>query len=178
MALGATIVHFDRFAHESVPFAAWAGIYFLAPPLLPVIYFSQRSKVRPAEEPIARGLRLFMGIAGGAVALGGLLLFVSPRAGFWPWPLMPVCGSMVAAVIALFGSLWVAVALRGGQTAARIPLESHALGLVLLLLAAIRAHGEIDWSNPLAMLLATGVAGMLILDAYLIATARPSAAAR
>jgi hypothetical protein len=178
VALGATILHFDRFTHDSLAFAAWAAIYFLAPPLLPVIYLSQRATARPADTPLARGLRLFMGGAGGAVTLAGLLLLLSPRVGFWPWPLMPVCGSMVAAVIALFGSLWVAVALRGGQTAARIPLESHAVGLVFLLLAAVRAHGEIDWSNPLAMLLATGVAGMLILDAYLIATARSSAAAR
>ena len=31
--------------------------------------------------------------------------------------------------MALFGSLWVSVALPGGRTAARIPLEAHGIGL-------------------------------------------------
>ena len=52
------------------------------------------------------------------------------------------------------------VALRGGRAAARIPLESHAVGLVFLLLAVARSHGDIDWANPLAAILVAGVAAM------------------
>ena len=73
--------------------------------------------------------------------------------------------AMRTSVMALFGSLWVSVALRGGKTAARIPLEAHALGLVFLLIAAVRGHGDIDWTNPLAAILVAGVAAMALADA-------------
>ena len=69
--------------------------------------------------------------------------------------------------MALFGSLWVSVALHGGTTAARIPLEAHALGLGFLLIAAGRGHAEIDWTNPLAAILVAGVAGMALVGATL-----------
>ena len=74
--------------------------------------------------------------------------------------------------MALFGSLWVSVAVRGDKTAARIPLEAHALGLVFLLIAAGRGQGDMDWSNPLAGLLVAGVLGMIAIDLGTLARSR------
>ena len=74
--------------------------------------------------------------------------------------------------MALFGSLWVSVALHGGKTSARIPLEAHGLGLAFLLLAAARGHGDIDWTNPLAAILVAGVAGMVLVDIAALARSR------
>jgi hypothetical protein len=71
--------------------------------------------------------------------------------------------------MALFGSLWVSVALHGGRTAARIPLEAHGLGLVFLLLAAGRGHADIDWTNPVAVVLVAAVAAMALVDAVTLA---------
>ena len=104
--------------------------------------------------------RLLLGGVGGAVVLAALLAFALPQItiDLWPWTLTPLTARIVATVMALFGSLWVSVALRGGKTAARIPLEAHALGLVFLLIAAARGHGDIDWTNPLAAILVAGVA--------------------
>jgi hypothetical protein len=129
-------------------------------------------------------LRILMGAIGGGVLLAGILVFAAPQVTMelWPWTLTPLTARIVAAVVALFGSLWVSVALRGGRTAARIPLEAHGVGLAFLLLAGARAHGDIDWTNPLAAILVAGVAGMLLVDVAVLLRARhdrrPGAAQR
>ena len=66
MALGTTVLHYDRFDHDSLAFAAWAAIYFLAPPLLPVIYWSQRA-ARASDALLGGSLRIFMGVDGALV---------------------------------------------------------------------------------------------------------------
>ena len=73
-------------------------------------------------------MRILLGCVGGAVVLAALLAFALPQITIdvWPWTLTPLTARIVATVMALFGSLWVSVALHGGKTAARIPLEAHA----------------------------------------------------
>ena len=168
LAALATVLHLDRFTHESLPFAAWAAIYALAPLGLPLLYLSQRHVDRRplGDAPMSRRLRVFMGCGGGALTVGALLAFAVPQItiDIWPWTLTPLTARIVATVMALFGSLWLSVSLRGGATAARIPLEAHAVGLACLLLAAARGHGDIDWTNPLALCLVMGVAAMLLVD--------------
>ena len=109
---------------------------------------------------------MLLGCAGAAVVVVALLAFAAPQStiDLWPWSLTPLTARIVATVMALFGSLWVSVAIHGGKTAARIPLEAHALGLAFLLLAAGRGHGDIDWTNPLAVILVAGVLGMTLID--------------
>jgi hypothetical protein len=170
-AAGATALHLDRFIHDGLSFAAWAAIYAVAPVGLPLLYRSRRRAARVpfADTPLAG--RRVLGLAGGAVMLAALLAFALPQVtiDLWPWSLTPLTARIVATVMALFGSLWVSVALHGGRTAARIPLEAHGLGLVFLLLAAGRGHADIDWSNPLAVILVASVAAMALVDAVTLA---------
>jgi hypothetical protein len=174
-AAGATALHLDRFNHGSLPFAAWAAIYALAPFGLPVLYLVQRRGGRApfADTPLPARLRIVMCAVGAAVLLAAVLGFAVPQAmiDVWPWQLTPLTARIVTAVVALFGSLWISVALRGGGTAARIPLEAHSVGLAFLLLAAARGHAEIDWSSPLATILVAGVASMLLVDAGVLGRA-------
>jgi hypothetical protein len=169
----ATALHLDRFTHDGLPFAAWAGIYAIAPFGLPLLYLAQRRAARPpvADAPLSTRLRVLLSCVGGAVVVAATLVFAAPQATIdvWPWTLTPLTARVAAAVVALFGSLWVSVALTGGRTAARIPLEAHAIGLAFLLLAGARGHGEIDWTNPLAAILVVGVAGMVLLDIGVLA---------
>ncbi len=111
---------------------------------------------------------------GVAVVLAALLAFAAPQSAIdvWPWTLTPLTARIVTTVMALFGSLWVSVALSGGKTAARIPLEAHAVGLAFLLIAALRGSGDIDWSNPLAAVLVAGVAVMVLVDVVTLARSR------
>ena len=167
-AAGATALHLDRFLHDGLSFAAWAAIYAIAPVGLPVLYLRQcrKARVPVADPPMPARARLLLGGVGGAVVLVALLAFALPAStiDLWPWTLTPLTARIVATVMALFGSLWVSVAVSGGRTAARIPLESHALGLAFLLIAAVRGHADIDWSNPLAATLVAGVLGMTLVD--------------
>jgi hypothetical protein len=170
-AAGATALHLDRFIHDGLSFAAWAAIYAVAPVGLPLLYLARRRAARVpfADTPLAD--RRLLGLAGGAVVLAALLAFALPQVtiDLWPWSLTPLTARIVATVMALFGSLWVSVALHGGRTAARIPLEAHGLGLVFLLLAAGRGHADIDWTNPLAVVLVAAVAAMALVDAVTLA---------
>ena len=175
-AAGATALHLDRFSHDGLSFAAWAAIYSIAPLGLPLLYLAQRraTRVPLADSPMSTRTRILLGCAGGAVVAAALLAFAVPQAAIdvWPWTLTPLTARIVATVMALFGSLWVSVALRGGRTAARIPLEAHCLGLAFLLLAAARGHGDIDWTNPLAAILVAGVAAMALVDLVVLAGSR------
>ena len=171
-AAGATALHLDRFNHDALSFAAWAGIYAVAPVGLPLLYLARRraaARVPLADTPLA-GRRL-LGLVGAVVVLAALVAFALPQVtiDLWPWTLTPLTARIVATVMALFGSLWISVALHGGRTAARIPLEAHGLGLVFLLIAAGRGHGDIDWTNPLAVVLVAGVAAMALVDAATLA---------
>lgn len=167
-AAAATALHFDRFLHDGLSFAAWVAIYAIAPFGLPVLYLRQcrKARVPVADTPMPARARLLLGGVGGAVVLLALLAFAVPAItiDLWPWTLTPLTARIVATVMALFGSLWASVAFSGGRTAARIPLEAHALGLAFLLIAALRGHGDIDWTNPLAAILVAGVLGMTLID--------------
>jgi hypothetical protein len=175
-AAAATALHLDRFSHDGLSFAAWAAIYSIAPVGLPLLYLAQRraTRVPLADSPMSKRARILLSCVGGAVVAAALLAFAVPQATIdvWPWTLTPLTARIVATVMALFGSLWVSVALRGGKTAARIPLEAHCLGLVFLLLAAARGHGDIDWTNPLAAVLVAGVAAMALVDVSALARSR------
>jgi hypothetical protein len=170
-AAGATALHLDRFIHDGLSFAAWAAIYAVAPVGLPLLYLARRRAARVpfADTPLPG--RAAIGVIGGAVVLAALLAFALPQVtiDLWPWELTPLTARIVATVMALFGSLWVSVALHGGTTAARIPLEAHGLGLVFLLIASVRGAGDIDWTNPLAAILVAGVAAMAVADALTLA---------
>ena len=176
-AAGATALHLDRFIHDGLSFAAWAGIYAIAPVGLPLLYLARRRAARAvplADTPLSSRARILLAGAGGFVVLAALLAFALPQAAIdlSPWTLTPLTARIAATVMALFGSLWVSVALCGGTTAARIPLEAHGLGLVFLLIAAGRGHADIDWTNPLAAILVAGVAAMALVDVATLARAR------
>jgi hypothetical protein len=175
-AAGATALHLDRFTHDGLSFAAWAAIYSIAPVGLPLLYLAQRraARVALADSPMSARVRILLCCVGGAVVAAALLAFALPQSAIdvWPWTLTPLTARIVATVMALFGSLWVSVALSGGKTAARIPLEAHALGLAALLMAAARGYGDVDWTNPLAAILVAGVAAMVLVDLVVLAGSR------
>jgi hypothetical protein len=175
LAALATALHSDRFT-PGLPFAAWAAIYAVAPIGLPLLLLAQRRAATPRDAALPRSVRIVLGAAGGAVTAAALVAFAFPglTIGLWPWLLSPLTARIVAAVAALFGSVWVSVAVDGGRTAARIPLQAHIIGLACLLLAAVRGGGDIDWTNPLAVALVAGVAAMALADLAL--TQLPSAA--
>jgi hypothetical protein len=167
MAAVATALHLDRFHEESLPFAAWAALYIVTPIGVPLLYLHNRRRlVGPA---LARGTRLVLGVVGAAIVAACLVLFAAPDLGVdnWPYPLTPLTARITAAVLALYGSVWLSVALHGTSTAARIPLQAHVLGLLALIVAVVRGEGAVDWGNALAPALVAVAAAMAAVSALL-----------
>jgi hypothetical protein len=150
MAALATALHLDRFHDDSLPFAAWAALYIATPIAVPWLYL--RNRVRRTGPPLPRAVRIALGAAGAAIVSFSIVLFVVPDVGVddWAWTLTPLTTRITAAVLALYGAVWLSVALHGTSTAARIPLQAHALGLAVLIVAAVRGEEAVDWGNAIA----------------------------
>jgi hypothetical protein len=163
MAAIATVLHLDRFFEERLQFIAWAALYALTPIGIPLLYAYERGRTpTPSEPRLAPAARRALAIAGGAIVLLTLVMLAAPQPFIdaWPWTLTPLTARITAAVLGLYGGVWVSVALDGRQTGARIPLQSHALGLLFLLVALVAGNADVDWGNPLAPLLAAVAVAM------------------
>jgi hypothetical protein len=168
MMLGATLLHWDKFRHGSNPFLLWLWVYLATPIVVPAIWLLNRPHdPRSLEERDARfprSTRIAMSIAGLGMAAIAVWLYVAPAsaAAVWPWPLTPLTARAVAAFVALPAVAWVAIAVDGRWSAARVMLGTVALGLVLLLVAVVRSWNEFDPSNPLRIGYVIGLAGTLV----------------
>jgi hypothetical protein len=169
MATLATALHLDRFAEDSLPFAAWAALYVVTPLLVPYLYLRNRRRAGVAGgAPLPRGIRTGLAVVGGLIVALALLVFAAPDAaiGDWPWTLTPLTARITAAVVALYGAVWLAVAAHGTWTAARIPLQSHVIGLAVFLVSVARDESVVDW-GPLALVVVAVAAAMLAVSAVL-----------
>ncbi len=167
MAAIATALHLDRFFEDRLQFFAWAALYVLTPIGIPILYAYERSRApAPGGPRLAPATRRALAIAGGAIVLATLVMLAVPQPFIdaWPWTLTPLTARITAAVLGLYGGVWLSVALDGTRTGARIPLESHALGLLFLLVALVAGNADVDWGNPLAPLLAAVAAAMLLIS--------------
>jgi hypothetical protein len=178
VAAAATFLHLDRFIEDNIAFAAWIALYSLTPVGIPLLYaYEQRRLPASGGGPgLPRGVRRALGLIGGVVMAGGLLMLFSPSTAIdaWPWMLTPLTARVLAAVVALYGSVWVSVALDGTREGTRIPLHGHAIGLAFFLLALVLGGDDVDWGEPLAPILAAAAGAMLVTS---LAVSRPVAAA-
>jgi hypothetical protein len=168
LAAIATFLHLGRLNDGGLPLAAWLALYVVAPLMVPAIYLANtRRAERSTGERLPQGLRLLLGGAGTAVALLALIIYLAPTAAIdaSPWAFTPLTVRVVATVIALYGSVWLTIALRPDAAGARIPLESQIIGLGFLLVAVARGGGAIDWDNGLAPLFIASAAAMLATSA-------------
>jgi hypothetical protein len=140
MAVVATALHLDRFHEDSLPFAAWAALYVVTPIAVPLLYLRNRGPI--GGPPLARGTRAALAAAGAAIVVVSLVIFVVPDVAIdaWPYALTPLTARITAAVLAVYGGLWLSVAVYNSTRAARIPLQAHVVGLVVLLVALARGN--------------------------------------
>jgi hypothetical protein len=185
MMLGATLLHWDRFHHGSVPFLSWLWIYLVTPVLVPTVWLvNRRHDPGLAEErdsALPSWVRLTMiGIGTGMLAISAWM-YLAPASAIsaWPWTLTPLTARAVASFVALPGVTWLAIAADGRWSAARVMLGTVAIGLALLLVAVARAWGEFDHSNPLSYVYTAGLVatlgGIAALSAWMRRQARPAA---
>jgi hypothetical protein len=168
LLLAATMLHWDKFRHGSLPFMLWVWIYAITPILVPAVWLLNRPRDPGTPEyedaVLARPIRAVL------VAVGILLLAVaatlflrsSALIPAWPWPLTPLTARAVAGFIALPGVAWLAIAADGRWSAGRVAVQTVAFGDILLIGAVTRAWSEFDHSNLLSYLYVAGLAGTLV----------------
>ncbi len=170
----ATLLHWDKFAHDHVSFWLWAGLYFAAPFLVLGAWLANRRYAAPpAAGDVLLG-RVERGIIAGIGLVGlvwGVVMFVAPSAviDLWPWPLTPLTSRVVAATYCL-GGAGIGAWLDPRWTSVRLMLQVEALMLSLMLVAAVRASDELLPGRALAWPLLVVVLLMLAGSAYLWAT--------
>lgn len=173
MMLGATLLHWDRFRHGSLPFALWFWIYLLTPFVVPGLWLLNRrhdpGTPESGDVPYPGWVRAAMVGAGGLLLGIAAWMYLAPASAIdvWPWPLTPLTARAVAAFVALPGVAWLAIVWDGRWSAARTMLATVAVGLVLLLIAVARAWDEFDHANALSYVYVAGLAGTLVAIAAL-----------
>jgi hypothetical protein len=124
--------------------------------------------------------------AGAVQTLVALFLLLSPSTmiDVWPWQLTPLTAQTLGGWFALPGITGIMMGLDGRPSAIRITLQSQAIGIALILIAAARDWGSFDTDNALSYVFVLGLAGLLAgllaLELYMrrmTAPAAPPAAA-
>jgi hypothetical protein len=163
----ATLLHWDRFSHGNVAFWTWTAIYATTPFLVLAAWLRNRGadpgvpEDRDAELPPA--VRVALGAMGGAVLATGIGLFVAPEVlvTYWPWHLTPLTARVVGTCFVLTGVFGASIVRDARWSAARLALQSQAIGVVLILLGSLRGWSSFDHANPLSWALVGGLATML-----------------
>jgi hypothetical protein len=161
MAGIATLLHLDRFHKDTLPFGAWAALYVITPFLIPwLVVRNHRLYGAPSGPPLPSAIRTAVVVVGGVLLALGVLFLIAPDVAIdnWAWTLTPLTARITGSVIAMYATVWVAVAVHGTWAGIRIPLEAHVIGLALLLVPAI---------DEGALVLAVVAAVMLITSAVL-----------
>jgi len=162
----ATILHWDKFIRTNVAFWLWAALYFTTPFLVFTVWFLNRREQSPRTADdllIPQRTALLMGLFGMAALVTSGFLFLVPSAAIviWPWTLTELTARVMGAIFAL-GVAGLGAVRDRRWTSMRILLQVAGVMLVLILIAAVRAHGDFDTSKPLAWVFAAGFLGMAI----------------
>jgi hypothetical protein len=143
-----TVLHWGRFNHGHVSFWAWLLLYGTTPFLLPILWANNQrtdpGALDVGDVEVPRPLRLAVGI-GGAVQLAvAALMFFWPHtaAHLWPWPLDTATSRSLSAFVAFPAVTWVWFLRERRWSSFRLTEHTATLGLVLLGLAALRAHAD------------------------------------
>jgi hypothetical protein len=168
----ATILHWDRFAHDRWAFWVWTFLYFAVPPLLPFLWY--RNQQPAAASGIARQGRLpplsrwAFGLLGAVLTVAALLLLLFPELmiASWPWTLTPLTARVMAAMFILPGLVGLSIAYDGSWSSARFLLQAQAISIILMLVAVYVARAGFDWADPASWLFTGGLSLILLLIGY------------
>jgi hypothetical protein len=162
----ATIIHWDRFNHSHVAFWLWAGLYFTTPFLVWTVWAANQRRADapgPDELLVPPAARAALAAIGALAVIAGLFLFLLPDQAIdvWPWALTPLTSRVLGAIFML-GIAQMRVLNDARWSAARLMLRVQVFMLTLILIAAARADGDFDPSNPMTWLLLGGFAIALV----------------
>lgn len=152
----ATLLHWDRFHQGTPSFGLWVVVYVITPFLVPLIWLRNRAADPGTPEPgdliVPSLVRRAAGIAGLAVTLFGILIFLVPDLAIriWPWQLTPLTARVLAgwSMLPGIGGLVLSRETRwsGGW---RVMVEAVTFGAVLFFIGVARAWSDWQFTNPL-----------------------------
>jgi hypothetical protein len=169
----ATLLHWGRFTHGNVSFVTWAVLYATTPFLVFVAWLrNRRSDPRvfdPNDVEAPPAIRWIMGGLGALLLAAGLVLFVFANVliATWPWQLTPLTARVIGACFSLTGVFGLMIAQDRRWTAARIALQSQALGVSLILVGVVRAWSNFKSGNATTWLFVGGMSMLLVALALL-----------
>ena len=173
----ATVIHWDRFNHGHVSFWAWVLLYFSTPVLLPWLWIRNRRHDPRTLEPGDRWVP--NPVRAAVVGIGALqfsvaaVMFVRPTAiaAHAPWALTPLTCRSLSAFVAFPSIIYVAFAFERRWSSFQVLIEVATAGVMLIGIAAVRAHAEFrgrdslvwGWRIALAVTLALLVVLRLVM---------------
>ena len=173
----ATVLHWDRFTHGHIAFHIWALLYFAVPFVLPVVWYRNNRAVAPQAglTPLPQTLRLVFGGLGGVLSVVSLLMLVVPTLLIptWPWALTPLTTRVMAAMFALTGLVCLGISVDGRWQAVRYILHAQIIAIIFILLAAVRAWPQFDWSRPVSWLFVGGLSFVLVVALGVLIRLKP-----
>src|SRR5579864_545388 len=164
----ATLLHWDRFTHDSFSFVTWVVLYFTTPFLVFGTWLRNRRTdphVPDADDILLpRPVRYGVGLLGAVTLLISLLLFLQPNVmiNLWPWTLTPLTARVVRGMFALPGVLGLYMAVDARWSSARLTLQSQIVSIVFIVLAAVLSWDNFNQSNSATWLFLGGMLFLLI----------------
>jgi peptidoglycan/LPS O-acetylase OafA/YrhL len=164
----ATVLHWDKFTHGHVSFVTWTTLYATTPFLVLGVWLRNRATDHgepdrnEVETPAV--MRWAIGILGALVLATGLLLFAFPTLliAAWPWPLTALTARVIGSCFALTGVFGLAIVRDRRWSAARIALQSQAIGVLLIMIGVARAWDEFKPARAFTWLFVGGMAALLV----------------
>ncbi|TVR70778.1 MAG: hypothetical protein EA415_12425 [Sphaerobacteraceae bacterium] len=169
----ATLIHWENFVHERWGFWVWVVLYFGVPVILPILWYLNHrlaAGVQLAREgELPSSIRVILGVLGVVLTSAAVLLFIVPDLMIptWPWDLTPLTSRIMSSMFILPGLVGMAVAWDGSWASSRYLLKTKAITVALMLIAIVVARADLDWSYPTSWIFTGGMAGILLLIAYI-----------
>jgi hypothetical protein len=150
-----TILHWERFDIQHLPFLAWLILYIVFPPLVPLVWFSNNrtdpGTLENGDILVPDTIRLIVRVVGIVLALVTLAGFIAPQLliQVWPWQLTPLTARVTSGWISLigFGSLFLAAEKR--WSAWQMALQVIAIWEILIMIAGFLYLEDLKtgWAN-------------------------------
>ncbi len=163
-----TLLHWPRFSHDHLAFIAWAGLYFITPLLVFVLWLLNHRLNRAGQASsgrvVPRIVRFWLGGIGLLLMVAGLYFYVNPveMIAIWPWEITPLTARSLLGFFILPAASELALAFKSQWNAYRIVLEGQILALALILLGVLRAWTDFDLANPGTYLFVGGLLFFLL----------------
>ena len=166
-----TLLHWDRFAVGTGPFAIWFASYLLPPPVFLGCYLWQQRRAGPAgvDAPLPRGCRGALLVLGGAFTLEALIGLVAPAwfTAWAPWQITALNARALAGFFLLLGTMMLSMARENDRDRVRLVAPFLVLMLPVAALQLMRFAPQVHWGHPRLLIAAALLAAVCAIGVVL-----------